>query len=106
VESAKLTPLAAASPATLRVRDSVTLHLETGYKRRVRGGSLWRPVGNVPQGLVLRPVGAEFTIEGQQVHEAFLVVRDQSIVGFFLPGEAHFSALTPSQSIKLDNIND
>jgi hypothetical protein len=67
---------------------------------------MWRPVGEVQQGLVLQPVDTVFTIEGRQVHEAYLVVRENMLVGFFLPGESHFSALEPSQPITLEKIND
>ena len=46
-------------------------------------------VGNLPQEQVLKPIDAVFTIEGRQIHEAYLVVADDHLVGFYLPGEAH-----------------
>jgi hypothetical protein len=90
----------------VRVVDPVVVQLSTGYSREVRGGSTWRSVGVLPQGMVFRPVGTVFTIEGRQVHEAYLVINANTLVGFFLPGESSFSALQPSQPIKIEKIND
>lgn len=69
------------------------MKLPTGYQREIRKGSLWRSAGSIPQGEVLRPVGTVFTIEGRQVHEAWLVLSDQKLVGFYLPGDQAYSAL-------------
>lgn len=90
----------------VRVVDPVVIRLSTGYSREVHAGSTWRSVGVLPQGMVFRPVGTVFTIEGSQMHEAYLVINANTLVGFFLPGESSFSALEPSQSIKIEKIND
>jgi hypothetical protein len=50
-------------------------------------------VGLLPQGQVFRPVGTVFTIEGANMHEAFLVIQDARLVGFYLPGEHAFAPL-------------
>ncbi|QJE00375.1 hypothetical protein HH212_10360 [Massilia forsythiae] len=34
-----------------------------------------------------------FTLEGAHIHEAYLVIRDDTLVGFHLPAEAGFSPL-------------
>nr|WP_246291002.1 hypothetical protein [Paraburkholderia fynbosensis] len=90
----------------VRIVQPVFIKLATGYSRQVRGGSQWRPVGELPQGVVFQPVGGVFTIEGRQVHEAYLVVKGQTLTGFFLPRESHFSPLEPPQSITFERIND
>jgi hypothetical protein len=90
----------------MRLAQNVVLKLSTGYSRRLASGSLWRPVGQVPQGLVLQSVGTVLTIEGRQVHEAYLVVSQNAVVGFYLPGESRFSPLEPSQPITIEGIND
>ncbi|WP_250486565.1 hypothetical protein [Caballeronia sp. GaOx3] len=89
----------------VRIVTPVVIRLSTGYLRQVSAGSRWRPVGLVPQGVVYRPVDSEFTVEGRQVHEAYLVINADALVGFFLPGESNFSALDPSQSIQIEKIN-
>ena len=40
-------------------------------------------------------LGTVFTIEGANMHEAYLVLREGRVVGFYLPGERAFSALEP-----------
>ncbi|AXV76815.1 MULTISPECIES: hypothetical protein [Ralstonia solanacearum species complex] len=87
-------------PRPVRVlQREATVRLYTGYERKLAEGSRWRPIGSLPQGEVLRPVDSVFTIEGRQVHEAYLVVSDTRLVGFYLPGEAHFSPLATSLSL-------
>lgn len=87
-------------PQQVRVlQREVTVRLSTGYERQLGEGSRWRPIGSLPQGEVLRPVDSVFTIEGRQVHEAYLVVSGSQLVGFYLPGEARFSPLETSLSL-------
>lgn len=64
------------------------------YYNWMAAKSVWKPVGRVPQGAVYRPVGTIFTIEGRQVHEAYLVLNDKKLVGFYLPGEQNYSPLS------------
>jgi hypothetical protein len=84
----------------VEVTQLTTLTLLTGYQRSLLTGSRWERVGSVPAGEVYKPVGTVFTIEGANRHEAFLVIRDAQVVGFFLPGENAFSALEPAVPIQ------
>lgn len=79
--------------ADVRVQQPVKIRLATGYSRTLDPATAWRPAGRLPQGAVLRPVDTVFSIEGQQVHEAWLVVRGQQLVGFYLPAEAQYAPL-------------
>ena len=88
-------PAQAKMRRTLEVGSLLTLTLATGYQRSVPTGSRWEYTGSVPQGEVYRPVGTVFTIEGANMHEAYLVLREGRVVGFYLPGERAFSALEP-----------
>lgn len=100
VAPATLTPLAAAAPDIV-VAAKVPIHLTTGYERVLASGSRWRAVGSLPQGTVYRPIGTVFAIEGRDVHEAYLVVRGDSLQGFFLPAEDRYSALPSPVAIPL-----
>jgi len=86
----------------LRIRDSVTVKLDTAYTREIRAGSTWRFVGTVPQGRVFRPVDDVFTIEGANVHEAYLVLDSGRLVGFYLPVEGAFSPLTRRVRVRFE----
>ncbi|XLZ69526.1 hypothetical protein ABT364_23785 [Massilia sp. SR12] len=88
-----MTPVVAESRLTLAA--TVPLRLETGYQRTLLQGSQWTRVGQVAQGDVLRPYQHVLTVEGSHIHEAWLVVNDGKLVGFYLPAEGAFSPQKP-----------
>lgn len=90
----------------IRVLKAAQVTLDTGYKREIALNSIWRSVGNVPQGQVFRPFQTVFTIEGRQVHEAYLVISDATLVGFYLPGESNYSALSNHVALTLGNVSN
>jgi hypothetical protein len=102
VQQAGLLTTVHQNSATARfIQQDVTVHLASGYERHIAAQSRWRSVGELPQGEVFRPIDTVFTIEGRQIHEAWLVVADNELVGFYLPGESHFSPLDKPISIVL-----
>ena len=101
-EPARLEPVAAAEPPTvITFRDRLDIRLDTRYSRTILAGTRWRKVGRLPQGDVYRPVDGVFSIEGRQVHEAYLVIAGPSLKGFYLPGEANYSPLATPLPINL-----
>jgi hypothetical protein len=94
VTPTRLQPLASAVDEFQVAQDQPIL-LSTGYRRVLPAGSRWRAMGVLPQGVVYQPLNTVFAVEGRQVHEAWLVVRDGALQGFFLPAESNFSPLSP-----------
>lgn len=94
-ERAVLAPVPAAQPVRdLIVARTTHIQLSSNYTRVLVAGSRWSPVGTLGRGTVYRPSdGAIFTIEGANVHEAYLVVSEGMLVGFYLPGESAASWL-------------
>jgi len=90
----------------IRVLKAAQVTLDTGYQREIALNSIWRYAGNVPQGQVFRPVQTIFTIEGRQVHEAYLVISDATLVGFYLPGESNYSALSTHVALTIGNVSN
>lgn len=84
----------AGTPRLIQLAAPVPLSSSAGYPRTLAAGSVWRQTGTVPQGDVYRIENSVFTIEARHVHEAYIVVRDQSVVGFYLPVEQAFSPLS------------
>lgn len=82
------------APQRIQLNAEAPIKFDTGYTRTLRDKSTWSRIGQIPQGDVYRPVGTVFTIEGRQVHEAYLVVNDRRLVGFYLPGEERYSPLS------------
>lgn len=92
------------TPATLTIADAgtprilasaVDIALDTGYRRTLKAGSRWLRQGVLAQGSVYKPWQDVFTLEGAHIHEAWLVLQDDRLVGFYLPAERGFSPLSP-----------
>ena len=99
-EPAQLTPVPEAQQQTITIARDIEVALVWDYKSAIRSGSQWRLVGRVREGGVYRPVGSVFAVEGRNVHEAYLVVRERRIVGFYLVAESRFATL--DRPISLD----
>lgn len=89
----------APTPAPVTVTQSLSLSLDTGFTRTIAAGSRWQQAGSIAQGAVYRPLGAVLTVEGAHIHEAYLVVEQNAVVGFYLPAERGFSPLKQRSAI-------
>ena len=70
-----------------------TIKLASGHISTLKSGSTWEVLGVIPDGVVYRPVNDMFTLEGANIQEAYLVVRDDLLVGFYLPVERDVSIM-------------
>ena len=91
-ESAILTPVAGTSLPAITVARDVKIDLSTGYRRTLRQGTVWVPAGSLAQGEVYKPRDTVFSLEGTNVHEAYLVLSNGKLVGYYLPAERSFVA--------------
>jgi hypothetical protein len=97
---AQLSPPSADHRARLEIAEESRVELSTGYTRVLPRGSIWEVRGSVPQGTVYRRADGIFTVEGTHVHEAYLVLAGDRLVGFYLPVEQAYSPAKP-QMLKL-----
>jgi len=98
--STQFSPLVVVEKSKLaRLDKVVNIQLDTGYSRTLKPGSLWRDIGSVTQGEVFKPYHDVFTLEGTNVHEAYLVVANNTLKGFYLPVERTFSPLNTQISL-------
>jgi hypothetical protein len=81
----------------------IDIQLDTGYSRSLKAGSEWTHVGRIRQGDVCKPHDGIFTLEGTHVHEAWLVVADGRLTGFYLPVERGFSPITGTNEVSLSS---
>ena len=95
---ATLGPAAAGEGPRIELAEEATVRFSSGYSRALPVGSVWELRGTLPQGNVYERVGGIFTVEGAHVHEAFLVVSGNRLVGYYLPVEHAFS---PAEAISL-----
>ena len=84
-----------------QLRSETTVDLGTNYSRTLKAGTRWNPVGSVPQGRVFATEDQVLTVEGSNIYEAYLVLRDAQLVGFYLPANEAFSPLTPPVELNL-----
>jgi hypothetical protein len=73
-----------------------TIRLDSGYYRAISAGTQFSQIGRIKQGAVLKPVNTSFTVEGAHMHEAYPVLHEERIVGFYLPVEKAFTPLSQS----------
>ena len=79
--------------APVKLSKSLDIKFDTGYARQVKQDSQWVRIGSIAQGDVYKPHQDVFTLEGAHIHEAYWVVKNSLLVGFYLPFEQGFSAL-------------
>jgi hypothetical protein len=89
----QLTAVPVAQQTTLTVSHEIEVALVWQYKSVIRAGTRWRLIGRVREGDVFRPIDTVFAVEGRNVHEAYLVLHDGKLVGFYLVGEARFAPM-------------
>jgi hypothetical protein len=87
--------------ARYHLQDQITGSPVGGRERKLASGSTWQAVGTIAEGDVYRPVGTILTAEAMNVHEAYIVVRDRTWVGFWLPAENGFVEIAKPTAIGL-----
>jgi hypothetical protein len=96
------------SPLAARyvVLEPADVWLDSGYQRRIESGTQLAPFGRVPQGDVFRPTSTVLTVEGAHVHEAYLVVAEGRLIGFYLPVEKAFAPLSRPVRLSIQRKGD
>lgn len=63
--------------------------------------SVWEEYGSSDEGAVFKPVGSIVNVNGRHSHEAYIVISNETWVGFWFPYEQAFSPLAKSVPIIL-----
>ena len=64
--------------------------LPCGYNRTLKKDRKWTLVGRIKQGEVFKPIQHSLTVECSNVFEAYLVLQEDQLCGFYLPVEKGF----------------
>jgi hypothetical protein len=72
------------------------------YSRKLRQGTTWDFVGTIPEGEIYKPRDQVLTIEASHVYEAYLVLSNDSLIGFYLPVEGSFAALPSPRKLPIE----
>lgn len=84
----------------IAVEENLIIELSTGYTRTIKKGTKWQYVSEISYGDVFKTKDQILTIEGSNIYEAFIVVSDKQLVGFYLPVEQAFSPIKKPISFK------
>jgi hypothetical protein len=87
---------------TFRLTRPAEVKLSTGYSTTLRANTRWELVGTVPHGEVYRTKDQVVTLEGDHIHEGYVVVNQGALVGFYLPVERTFSPVTEVQPLSIE----
>ena len=101
----KLTPSElspVSTPQIVVLENEAAARSTAGYQRTLSPGSQWVSMGRVREGVVMKPVDTVLTVEGIHVREAYIVVRNDQWVGFWLPNEEAFSPVADPVPVKLN----
>lgn len=92
-------PLRRAAGKEFVLSRDVRCGVGTGYGRTLRAGTHWDLFGRLDRGDVYRSPDQVLTVEGYDVHQAYLVVNQGVLVGFYLRVERKFTPV--SKRVKL-----
>lgn len=84
----------AARASPFEVTADVTVPVGPGFSRTLKKGTRWMPAGSVSEGDVYRSRDQALTVEASNIHEAWLVVRQNKVVGYYLIVEKTFSPVS------------
>jgi hypothetical protein len=90
---------------TFVLTKDILITLETNYTRKLSRNTRLLQIGSIPCGEIYKPLDTIFTIEGANIHEAYLVISGSKLVGFYLPGQNAFSSLSKQIHIPLQQEN-
>lgn len=96
-------PAAKGHAETISLERPATIRMGTGYDRVLAAGTRWRFTGVISNGAVYRAAQGVFTLEGANIHEAYLVLRGEDLVGFYLPVERAYSPLKDAMKLSIRN---
>ncbi len=88
---------------TVVLSDNVALtSTPCSNSRTLRKTTRWDQVGTIAEGDVLRSKNQVLTLECSNVHEAYLVISGDKLIGFFLPFEKGFVPHSPPIALPLE----
>lgn len=90
-----------AEKSGFKLDKEVAVKLDTGYNRTLKKGSRWTYFATITQGDVFKTGDQVLTVEAANIHEAYIVVSANKLIGFYLPVERTFSPLSEPLELSL-----
>jgi hypothetical protein len=86
-----------------RLLTEVKAKLGTGFPTELHAGTQWTKAGDVTQGAVYRTADQVVKVEASNIQEAWIVVSNETLVGFYMPVEGTFAPLGHPYPLSLDH---
>lgn len=90
------------STQSFKLADEVLLSGTPCFSRSLRQHTRWDHVGVTVQGIVFRSKDQVLTLECSNVHEAYIVMSGNELVGFYLPVEQGFVPYSPAIALPVE----
>jgi hypothetical protein len=74
----------------------------SGFPTKLRHGTKWQMAGRIPQGEVYRTPDQVVTVEASNIYEAMVVLQGGRLVGFYLPVERSFVAVSSPATLPIE----
>jgi len=100
-EPAHFEPISSDQDAWTLAQD-VKISLDTGYNRKLKAGTRWDLIGKIENGDVYKTNDQILTVEGSNIYEAYIVVSEGLLVGFYLPAKHTFSPLSKKKPLLIE----
>ena len=88
-------------PTITILSEKLLSNMPCGYDRTIKKDSEWSMVGTIDTGDVYKPLNQCFTVECSNIFEAYLVISDSWLNGFYLPVEDGYVALDEPTELEL-----
>ena len=90
---------------SFKLEKDIDFSCGTGYNRKLKQGTRWNYVGTVTYGDVYKTNDQILTVEGSNIYEAYIVVSNDKLVGFYLPAEQSYSPLSKPKELHIKEIS-
>ena len=82
-------------------KDVELSQLPCGYSRTLRKGTRWTPAGEFSTKTIYRSKDQNLTLECSNIYEAYLVIAEERLIGFYLPVEKGYVAISDPVSLPI-----
>ena len=82
-----------------------SVSLQSGFSTRMKSNTRWNHAGSIVQGDVYQTKDQVVTVEASNMHEAWVVVNDGRLVGFYLPVERAFTPASSPVALQIRGSN-
>ncbi len=96
------TQLTSGTGKSFRLTREAEADIGTGRSTTLRANTRWELVGTVSLGEVYRTRDQVVTLRGDGIHEGYIVVRERTLVGFYLPVERALCPVTQNLPLAVE----